>query len=145
MKKKSKKKPSKYTTQKYASFNTKYQVGVRRELLDDIDYIDKLSDEEKDYLNRFLQETVVANFNHGGENIIKDTKTRREIYRENNRRNKDVYSLGKSNGSLFYTSKQNESSNPSLVEDIKLRAEEQDDMENLYNTVITIKDKLRKK
>jgi len=145
MSKKSKKKSkSNYNKQKYASFNVKYQVGVRKELLSDIDYIDKLSDEDKDWLNRYLQETVVANFNHGGESIIKDQKLRREIYKENNKRNSDVYSLGKSKGSLFYN-KEAESENQQTMDSMKFKSQKKGDTEDFYNTLITIKDKLRKK
>ncbi len=145
MSNKPKKKKSNYNKQKYPSFNVKYQVGVRKELLSDIDYIDKLSEEEKEWLNKFLQETVVANFNHGGDPIIKDQKTRREIYRENNRRNKDVYSLGKSKGSLFYNNKEADNENQQTIDSVKFKGQDKSDTENFYNTLITIKDTLRKK
>lgn len=148
MKKKSKKNPkpqSKYNKQKYASFNVNYQVGVRKELLNDIDYVDKLSEEEKDWLNRFLQETVVANFHHGGETIIDDKEERRKIYRENNKRNVDVYSLNKSRGSLYFTPKFQDSDEDMGVGNINVGKQQKGDMEDLYNTALILKDRLAKK
>lgn len=147
-KKQTKKKDNKYNKQKYASFNTNYQVGVRKELLSDIDYIDKLSEEEKDWLNRFLQETVVTNFNHGGENLYKDKEERRKLYTENNKRNADVYSLSKSKGNLYYSPKSTDSSEDdngeSTIADINYSKQHKDDMEDLYNTAIILKKKLSK-
>jgi len=67
-----------------------------------MDYIDQLNDKEKEWLDRFLQETVITNFNHGGKNLIKDKETRRELYRDNNRRNSDIMSKLKTEGRLLY-------------------------------------------
>jgi hypothetical protein len=147
MTKKSKKKTKKrtrYNKQKYASFNTKYQVGVRRELLGDIDYVDKLSEEEKDWLNRFLQETVVTNFNHGGENIITDPDEKRKLYSENNKRNKDVYALAKAKGALYYNNAGVSEKEIETLDAIKLKGEKKADTEDFFNLLITLKDKLKK-
>jgi len=98
---KKKTKKHRYQRQKFPALNVAYQVANRRELLD-MDYIDKLNDKEKEWLDRFLQETVITNFNHGGKNLIKDKETRRELYRDNNRRNSDVMSKLKTEGRLLY-------------------------------------------
>lgn len=101
MKKKLKKK-HKYEKQQYPSFNVNYQVANRKELLDQ-DYIDKLSPSEKKWLDAFNQETIITNFNHSGKKHYNSKKKRREIYKENNLRNKDIFSNLKANNKLLYS------------------------------------------
>lgn len=67
----------------------------------DIDYIDSLSAEEKDWLSRFMEEHLGANDKHKGKKIYKrlDTKAgRKKIYDPNNQRNRDVYARAKAAG-----------------------------------------------
>lgn len=97
-----KKKKHKYLTQKYPALNPKYQVGNRRELLGDIDYIDKLSEKEKRWLNAFLSETVITNFKHSGPKLYKKVEDKRALYRENNKRNIDIYNALKLKNTLAY-------------------------------------------
>jgi len=144
MSKNSKKKKTKYNQQQYASFNPKYQVGNRRSLLTDIDYLDKLNDEEKEWLNRFLQETVVTNFNHGGETLIDDPEKRRALYRENNARNRDMYNLYRAKG-VFLNDKESDDFRPDMDDRLQVykgvdvsKAEQ----ENWMTTLLFIKKKL---
>lgn len=85
--------------EKYPTFNVKRQVSNRRELLE-ADYIDKLSDKEKDWLNRFNEEFVIANFNHKGKLIDGSKKARKKSYDANNARNRCQYTKAKVTGLL---------------------------------------------
>jgi hypothetical protein len=113
-KKKSKYKENGYmprAEERYAALNVRRQVGNRQELLD-MDYIDKLSPEEKDFLNRALEEIIITNFAHKGEKLIKSKTKRRELYRENNARNTDLYANQKAQNKLSsLTSLENSSKN----------------------------------
>jgi len=52
-------------------------------------------------MNRFLEEWVGANFNHGGE-ILHSTKEAKKLcYDRNNARNRDIYSRKKTQGKLI--------------------------------------------
>lgn len=102
MAKKPKKKEHRYAKQKYPGLNPKYQVPVRRELFDQ-DYINKLSDDEKAWLDKFNQETIITNFNHKGKKLITDSKKKNELYTENNKRNKDIFANSKAVNRLIYT------------------------------------------
>lgn len=68
----------------------------------DIDYADQLSAEEKDWLSRFQEEDLGANFKHkdGGEVIYKEHKDRLKSYNRNNARNRDIYGLKKAAGMI---------------------------------------------
>lgn len=92
-----KKKKRKGNKERWPSLNVKRQVSNRREYID-YDYLDKLSPEEKDWLNQFTKEYHIASFNKDeSKRLIKDT---REIYRNNNSRNKCMLSMAKSTGLL---------------------------------------------
>jgi hypothetical protein len=81
-------------------FNKHYTSRVRQEFLD-IDYLDQLSDKEKQFLHSFLEEYLGGNFQHSGKQLIKSKKKMRELWRENNSRNRDLYGLSKARGALF--------------------------------------------
>lgn len=59
----------------------------------DYDYIGKLTDKEKEFLNSFTEETYLANFNHDGKKIHKTKAKQRDIYRNNNASNRCTMSL----------------------------------------------------
>lgn len=110
-KSKSKKKPAKqpelldekykdYSKAKYPALNFSRQVSNRREYLD-IDYLDQLNEEEKEFLNSFLSETVVTNFKHKGKKLYKKNKDKREFYQDNNRRNRCMLSKARATGSML--------------------------------------------
>ena len=85
--------------ERYPALNFKRQVKTRLDQLD-IDYLDQLSASEKEFLNRFLEETVIANFKHKGEKIYEDP---REFYGANNARNRCQYTKAKAMGMLIST------------------------------------------
>lgn len=82
----------------------------------DEDYLHKLSDKEKDWLSRFNEEYIGANFDHEGPRIhpkkyknktVKATGRKRKVDimkkdcgDRNNARNRDSYSVTKSNDML---------------------------------------------
>lgn len=49
-------------------------------------------------MNSFFEETLNARFNHNGKKLYKSKKAKREMYRDNNSRQRDVTSLGKARG-----------------------------------------------
>lgn len=83
--------------EKYAALNVRRQVPNRRDLLD-MDYLDKLSPSEKDWLNRALEETVISNFNHHGKIIDGSPEAKKRAYDANNARNRCEYTRAKHRG-----------------------------------------------
>jgi len=69
----------------------------RQDLLE-IDYLDKLNDKEKDWLNRFNEEYVGANFKHEGKILHKTKKLKKDCYDRNNSRNRDILTKIKASG-----------------------------------------------
>ncbi len=74
---------------KYPTFEVKRAVVNRREELE-VDYINKLSEKEKAWLNQFQEEYVCANFQNKDKLLDKSDKYRKERYNSNNRRNRDI-------------------------------------------------------
>jgi len=68
----------------------------------DQDYAHNLSQDDKVWLSKFYMEYYNANFNYTENNLITDPEEQREVYRDNNRRNNDVFSKNKSRGTLTY-------------------------------------------
>lgn len=87
--------------EKYAALNFKRQVKTRLEQLD-IDYVDQLSESEKAWLNSFLEETVITNFQHKGKKHYKTKKEQRQFYNSNNARNRCMFTKAKAMGTLTY-------------------------------------------
>lgn len=80
---------------------------VKQEYLD-YDYLDQLSPKELDWLNRFTEEHLNGNFEHKGTKLVKGKKKRREIWRENNSRNRCIQSSKRATGFLQLTDKPTE-------------------------------------
>lgn len=79
-----------------------YNLKSRQEFLD-MDYIDKLNDSEKEWLNKFIEEEVNADFRHKGKKLNRTKKERQKIYNNNNARNRDIYTREKAAGKLMMT------------------------------------------
>lgn len=74
---------------------------TRWEELADFDYLNKLNDEEKAFLNKFMDEWVNASFDKNKKkNLIKDKKTKKDIHHRNYARREDAYTLSKINGKV---------------------------------------------
>jgi len=88
--------------EKFAALNVKRQVRLRHEALD-MDYLSQLNDKEKAWLNSFLEETVITNFQHKGKKHYKSKKKKREFYSDNNARNRCMYTKAKAGGLIDQT------------------------------------------
>lgn len=100
---------------KYPALDPKVNPRIRRDYSDQ-DYIKSLSEEEKDWLNRFNEEWVNANFKHKGERVhpveyknkikIKNGDKRTvDVYKQkcehsNNARNRDAFAISKASNIL---------------------------------------------
>jgi hypothetical protein len=99
--------------EKYAALNPKRAVKNRQEQLE-VPYLDQLNDKEKEWLNAFLEESVITNFQHKSKKkFYKSKKAKRKLYSENNARNRCVYTKAKSMGML---SQIGENQNASLID-----------------------------
>jgi hypothetical protein len=98
---KQKKKRNKRNQMKYPALDPSVNLKTRSELID-YDYIDKLSDEEKDWLNRFTTEYINASFKHEGKKIMKTKEKKRKAYKANNARNRCIWTKAKASGQYAY-------------------------------------------
>lgn len=76
----------------------------------DLDYADKLNEEEKKWLSQFMEEYLGANVNkermlrkYGTDVIHKEDDKRKNCFNMNNARNRDVYSISKVTGKMVST------------------------------------------
>jgi len=105
------KKKTKRSSTKYPALNKSLNLKIRSELID-FDYVDKLSEEEKAWLNKFSEEYTNASFkkNKDGsfsrKNLHKGS-LRNDCYNRNNWRNNDVYGVSKANDMLKDAKKMN--------------------------------------
>lgn len=88
-----------YKKVKYPALDPQVNLKTRYKEIADIDYLDQLNDEELAWLNKFMKETVNADFRHS-DPLHNSNEKRREIYRENNSRNRDVYTLSEAGNKL---------------------------------------------
>lgn len=73
----------------------KMQNLVRQEYTD-FDYLDKLNAKELEWLAKFNNEHLNASFDKNNKNnIVKDKKTKKQIYNENNARNRCQFGRNK--------------------------------------------------
>jgi hypothetical protein len=105
---------SKRSKNKYPNLQKNLNLKRRQELID-FDYIDQLSDEEKEWLNKFMGEYMGASFprqvvtkkdgtiykRYSSKNLHKK-EDRVEIYNQNNARNRDVYAKKTSTGGMEF-------------------------------------------
>lgn len=95
----SKKEKTKRSEEKYPALKPELNLKTRYDLID-YDYIDQLSDKEKDWLNRFTEEYTHAKYDHEGPRIQKKKKDRLDSYNRNNSRNRDILTKSKASGKL---------------------------------------------
>lgn len=60
-----------------------------------------LNEEEKAWLNKFYQETIITTFKRDGSDLYTEDEDRKAFYRENNKRNTCLYNKLKKTGMLF--------------------------------------------
>ncbi len=99
---------------KYPNLQRKMNLKRRQELID-FDYLHKLNDEEKTFLDKFMGEYMGASFpkqeittkngttykRHSTKNLHKNHQTK-EIYDLNNARNRDIYVKKASTGGMEF-------------------------------------------
>lgn len=100
-KNKLKKKTPARSRKKFPALIAKYTTKVRREFLD-MDYIESLTEAEKEWLNKFTEEYLNASFKNTSKDIHKSKKAKRQLYNKNNAVNRDIYGVGKVNKLLNY-------------------------------------------
>lgn len=92
-----KKKPTRRSGERFPGLVQAVNPRTRWELIDH-DYINQLSDEEKQWLSNFNEEYLSGNFNHKGKKFHKTKKQKRDCYNRNNSRNRDVFTLYRTHG-----------------------------------------------
>lgn len=126
---------NKRSKSKHPNLTPNLNLKVRQELVD-YDYLDKLSDAEKDWLNQFTGEYVGASFkktkagNYSGKNLHKGKKMRKDCYDRNNWRNNDVYSVTKANDML-----KDEEARKDFLEAVSSSITTKDVEDNLINKI----------
>lgn len=90
-------KRSRRSQKDYPALEPQYNLKTRIDMID-YDYIDKLSDKEKDWLNRFTEEFTNANLNHKGKKLHKSKKQKKDCYDRNNARNRCILTKAKASG-----------------------------------------------
>lgn len=93
------KKKNRRSQTKNAALKPNLNIKNRQELID-FDYLDKLNDKEKAWLNNFVEEEINANFNHTGKILNKTDEEKRTCYNRNNARNRDIFAIKKSHDML---------------------------------------------
>lgn len=95
-----KKKPKKVTKRsrtKYPGLSKQLYSKIKQEFFD-IDYVNKLSEEEKEWLNNFMNGDLGANTKDNP--VFEDYEEKRKCWKKNNDRNNDVYSIMRATGKL---------------------------------------------
>jgi hypothetical protein len=90
---KKQRKKVKRNKQKYPNLNPRVNHRVKQELIADIDYLNKLNDEEKEWLNKFLGEELSGNFKNDGTDFNTSKEDRKRIYDATNARNRCQFTL----------------------------------------------------
>ena len=66
----------------------------------DLDYIDTLSAEEKEFMSQFMEEWLGARLNHERDKMHSTKAERKRVYDMNNARQRDIYSQARAMGKL---------------------------------------------
>jgi hypothetical protein len=96
---KRKKKVTRRDKEKFPGLHARFFSKIKQEY-HDIDYANQLSDKEKDFMSRFMDEWLGARLNHPGKKLHKTKKERKMVYDANNARNRDVMSQGRVKASV---------------------------------------------
>lgn len=95
-----KKKKSRRSRTKYPALDPTLNLKHRYDEISDLDYIDKLSEKEKAWLNKFMDEYVNDNLDRKNlkNNLHKTKKLKKDCDDRNNSRNRCVLTKSKANG-----------------------------------------------
>lgn len=106
-------KKNRRSNKKYAALNTSVNTKARRSYIEP-DYINgvknekgetvirALTEDEKEWLNKFYEETVITNFKRNGTDLFDSKEGRSNFYKDNYRRNLDLYNISQITGNLTY-------------------------------------------
>jgi hypothetical protein len=96
------KKKTKRSRVKYSALDPTVNLKTRYELIADYDYLDKLNDQEKAWLNKFTKEYVNADLDtkKAGKNLHRTKSLRKDCYDRNNARNRCVWTKCKASGNF---------------------------------------------
>lgn len=98
-KQKPKKKINRRAREEFPALKPEFNLKTRKDLID-YDYINKLTDKEKTWLNKFSEEYVGASF---GKKPLHRTKAmRKTCYDANNARNRCILTKSKAAGKSLY-------------------------------------------
>lgn len=97
------KKKNRRSQKKYPALDPQYNLKTRQALLD-YDYLDKLSEKEMKWLNKFTEEYVNASFpkGRGKKHLHKSQELKRDCYNRNNARNRDILTREQAQGAAVY-------------------------------------------
>jgi hypothetical protein len=97
------KKQSKRSKTKYPALKPELNLRSRYDIID-YDYVDKLSEKDKAWLNKFTEEDVNASLDRKdlSNNIHKTIEQKKDIDRRNNTRKNDAYTRSKAGFNLDY-------------------------------------------
>ena len=97
------KKPSRRSQLQYPALEPSVNLKTRQEAIEDVkSYFHKLSPEDKDWMNRYMEEENNANFNHGGPILNKSREEKKRIYNKNNARNRCIMTREKAQDKLVF-------------------------------------------
>jgi hypothetical protein len=95
------KKKTKRSREKYPALKPELNLKTRSELID-YDYIDKLSEKDKKWLNQFTEEYTNASLNtkNSRKNLHKTKKLKKDCYDRNNARNRCILTRANATGMI---------------------------------------------
>ena len=94
------KKKTRRSDKKYPALAKGFNLKLRQDLID-YDYIDKLNDKEKKFLNQFTEEYTNASFKKGKRPLNKKIQTEKDCYDRNNARNRCILTRAKAAGAVI--------------------------------------------
>lgn len=88
----------------YSAVKLNVNLKSRAEDIKDVaSYFNELSDKDKAWMNKFMEEYNNASFKKNNEqNLMKTDQEKRDSYNRNNARNRDIYNRLKMNNDLVY-------------------------------------------
>lgn len=123
---------------KFPALERKFNLPSRQDQLD-FDYLHKLNDKEKAFLNKFVEEEINASFRHTNP-FNKSKKARKKCYDANNSRNRCILTRNKAAGNVdsLQSVKQISQLNP---EDVMIGKQEKmlEEMNNFNNRLDSTK------
>lgn len=119
-----KKRPNRRSKQKYPALNPRFNLKTRTDLID-YDYLEKLSDKEKEWLNKFSEEYINASFDKKA--LHKTKALKKDCYDRNNSRNRDILTRSKASGQSLYLEDLEDTEEPESADELNKMVENVDE------------------